>query len=60
MMMGPMANENGNGAAADQQGPSLNTLVQYIKDLSFENPNAPRSLTQQHCLLYTSPSPRDS
>ena len=47
-MMGPMANENGNGAgAADQQGPSLNTLVQYIKDLSFENPNAPRSLTQQ-------------
>lgn len=47
MMMGPMANENGNGAAADQQGPSLNTLVQYIKDLSFENPNAPRSLIQQ-------------
>ena len=46
MMMGPMANENGNGAA-DQQGPSLNTLVQYIKDLSFENPNAPRSLIQQ-------------
>jgi len=47
-VMGPMANENGNGAgAADQQGPSLNTLVQYIKDFSFENPNAPRSLTQQ-------------
>jgi preprotein translocase subunit SecB len=46
--MGPMANENGNGAgAADQQGPSLNTLVQYIKDFSFENPNAPRSLIQQ-------------
>lgn len=43
-----MANENGNGAgAADQQGPSLNTLIQYIKDFSFENPNAPRSLTQQ-------------
>lgn len=42
-----MANENGNGAgAADQQGPSLNTLIQYIKDFSFENPNAPRSLTQ--------------
>lgn len=47
-VMEPMANENGNGAgAADQQGPSLNTLVQYIKDFSFENPNAPRSLTQQ-------------
>lgn len=47
-MMEPMANENGNGAdAANQQGPSLNTLIQYIKDFSFENPNAPRSLTQQ-------------
>ena len=46
--MGPMANENGNGAGdANQQGPSLNTLVQYIKDFSFENPNAPRSLTGQ-------------
>ena len=43
-----MANENGNGAGdANQQGPSLNTLVQYIKDFSFENPNAPRSLTGQ-------------
>lgn len=43
-----MANENGNGAgAANQQGPSLNTLIQYIKDFSFENPNAPRSLIQQ-------------
>ncbi len=29
----------GNGAV-----PSLNVLAQYIKDLSFENPNAPRSL----------------
>ena len=46
--MGPMANENGNGAGdANQQGPSLNTLVQYIKDFSFENPNAPRSLSGQ-------------
>ena len=43
-----MANENGNGAGdANQQGPSLNTLVQYIKDFSFENPNAPRSLSGQ-------------
>ncbi|MEM7300049.1 MAG: protein-export chaperone SecB [Pseudomonadota bacterium] len=29
----------GNGAA-----PSLNVLAQYIKDFSFENPNAPSSL----------------
>src|SRR5437588_8236741 len=27
-----------------QQAPSLNVLGQYIKDFSFENPNAPRSL----------------
>jgi preprotein translocase subunit SecB len=27
--------------------PQLNILAQYIKDLSFENPNAPRSLQQQ-------------
>ncbi|MBB4008982.1 protein-export chaperone SecB [Allorhizobium taibaishanense] len=35
-----MANENDNGA----ESPSLNILAQYIKDLSFENPGAPRSL----------------
>ena len=36
-----MANEtNGNGAAT----PSLSILAQYTKDLSFENPGAPRSL----------------
>ena len=34
------------GAAADA-GPQLNVLAQYVKDLSFENPNAPRSLQQQ-------------
>ena len=27
-----------------QQAPALNVLGQYIKDFSFENPNAPRSL----------------
>src|ERR1700730_2996718 len=27
--------------------PQLNVLAQYVKDLSFENPNAPRSLQQQ-------------
>ena len=35
-----MANEN----ATDGAQPSLNILAQYIKDLSFENPGAPRSL----------------
>ncbi len=34
---------NGNGSA-QQQSPSLNILAQYVKDLSFENPGAPRSL----------------
>jgi len=33
-----------NGSPADTNAPALNVLVQYIKDLSFENPNAPRSL----------------
>ena len=32
---------------ATQAQASLNVLAQYVKDLSFENPNAPRSLTQQ-------------
>jgi len=36
---------NGGPQAADaQQAPQLNVLAQYIKDFSFENPNAPRSL----------------
>ena len=45
-----MAEANGNGTAQaePQQGqPSLNALVQFTKDLSFENPNAPRSLGPQ-------------
>lgn len=33
----PLANE-------DDQNPSLTILAQYTKDLSFENPGAPRSL----------------
>ncbi len=42
------AGNGGNGAGAAQGGaPSLNVLVQYAKDLSFENPNAPRSLGPQ-------------
>jgi preprotein translocase subunit SecB len=29
---------------SEPQGPMLSVLAQYVKDLSFENPNAPRSL----------------
>ena len=32
-------------SAGAQTQPQLNVLGQYIKDFSFENPNAPRSLT---------------
>jgi preprotein translocase subunit SecB len=39
-------NSNGNDAAeaGDSNQPQINVLGQYIKDLSFENPSAPRSL----------------
>jgi preprotein translocase subunit SecB len=44
-----MTSTNGGEAAAQPQQPQqslpqLNVLGQYIKDFSFENPNAPRSL----------------
>lgn len=43
-----MAETAGNGAHADQaEGPQLSALAQYAKDISFENPNAPRSLQPQ-------------
>jgi preprotein translocase subunit SecB len=41
-----MATEN-NGAPPEGAPPQLNVLAQYIKDFSFENPNAPRSLAPQ-------------
>lgn len=41
-----MAEPNGANVEA-ANAPQLNVLVQYTKDLSFENPNAPRSLTPQ-------------
>jgi preprotein translocase subunit SecB len=41
-----MAEANGNGAQTEAV-PQLNVLAQYTKDLSFENPNAPRSLGPQ-------------
>jgi len=45
-----MAEVSGNGTGqptAPQGQPSLNALVQFTKDFSFENPNAPRSLGPQ-------------
>ncbi len=42
-----MAEQNGNGADAPQAGPKFSVLAQYTKDLSFENPNAPRTLGPQ-------------
>jgi len=38
-----MTDTNGSGSGP-AGAPALNVLVQYVKDLSFENPNAPRSL----------------
>ena len=46
----PSANGPVSGApqAGEQaQGPIFSALTQYVKDLSFENPNAPRSLAPQ-------------
>ncbi len=44
----PAAEENKSSASnsngAEQTGPMLSVLAQYIKDLSFENPNSPNSL----------------
>ena|SRR5579872_5048372 len=40
-----MSTTNGGPAPATNQPPQLNVVAQYVKDLSFENPNAPQSLT---------------
>ncbi|MEX2036349.1 MAG: protein-export chaperone SecB [Xanthobacteraceae bacterium] len=42
------SSSNGGPAAETAPGmtPQLSVLGQYVKDLSFENPNAPRSLAQ--------------
>jgi preprotein translocase subunit SecB len=38
---------NGGSAAGEAQAkPNFNVITQYIKDFSFENPNAPKSLMQ--------------
>ena len=41
-----MANGNGTPQQEAPQ-PQLNVLVQYVKDFSFENPNAPRTYAPQ-------------
>ena len=41
-----MSNTNNGGEPKDQPAPpQLNVLAQYVKDFSFENPNAPSSLS---------------
>jgi preprotein translocase subunit SecB len=46
-----MSATNGGGAAPEAApeaaAPNLSVIVQYTKDFSFENPNAPQSLMQQ-------------
>lgn len=45
----PGAGQPGAGqpGATESQKPSMRILAQYLKDFSFENPNAPQSLTSQ-------------
>ena len=33
-----------NGGPSEEMQPQLTVVTQYIKDFSFENPNAPQSL----------------
>lgn len=40
--------DNATAGQPDDKTPQLNSLAQYTKDLSFENPNAPRSLANQN------------
>jgi len=44
-----MADETGNEPLANGEdtAPAVGLISQYVKDLSFENPNAPRSLAPQ-------------
>ena len=39
-----MSNTNNGGEPKDQPPPQISVLAQYVKDFSFENPNAPASL----------------
>ena len=40
----PKAENGASSEPAEDAAPSMNILAQYVKDLSFENPNAPNSL----------------
>jgi len=42
-----MADQNGGAGENSANAPKLSVLVQYTKDFSFENPNAPRSFAPQ-------------
>lgn len=42
----PAAPTPGDNGADAQSAPSMHVLAQYLKDFSFENPNAPQSLQQ--------------
>ncbi len=42
-----MAIDPSNGADSSAPGASMTALAQYVKDISFENPNAPRVFAQQ-------------
>ena len=42
-----MADVSDNGGAQPPAGPSLSIIAQYVKDLSFENPDAPSTLRQR-------------
>ncbi|KZL02710.1 MULTISPECIES: protein-export chaperone SecB [unclassified Pseudovibrio] len=39
-----MSEANTAGEQGEEAAPGMNILAQYIKDLSFENPNSPKSL----------------
>ena len=41
---GQTPNGNGNGAQAGEAAPQLNILTQFVRDLSFESPQAPAAL----------------
>jgi len=42
-----MAEGSTNGTMGEDHAPAINAMVQYTKDFSFENPNAPKSLGPQ-------------
>jgi preprotein translocase subunit SecB len=41
-----MTSPTNGSTAGEAQKPTFNVLTQYLKDFSFENPNAPKSLMQ--------------